>query len=182
VGDRLRFTIDPGPSTVAVAARSSVHPLHGSASGVEGWVDVAMTGDRPDLSATLSARIELALERLGSGNAVYDHEMRRRVEAGRFPTVAGVLTGVEPAETEGRYHVRGDLTFHGRTRPVSADIDVRFAVGHLVADWDQTIDIRDFGVTPPRILMLKVHPEVRVTVHLEADEEPVESTNEAGHP
>jgi hypothetical protein len=27
-----------------------------------------------------------------------------------------------------------------------------------------------------------VHPEVRVTVHLEADEEPVESTNEAGHP
>jgi hypothetical protein len=32
-----------------------------------------------------------------------------------------------------------------------------------------TFDIRDFGMEPPRILMLRVHPEVTVRIDLVAE-------------
>jgi hypothetical protein len=42
MGPRLTFTVDADRSTVAVAARSSVHPIRGETSGVE----VAVHGGR----------------------------------------------------------------------------------------------------------------------------------------
>jgi hypothetical protein len=36
-----------------------------------------------------------------------------------------------------------------------------------------TFDIRDFGMDPPRILMLRVHPEVAVRVEIVAEREVV---------
>ena len=36
---------------------------------------------------------------------------------------------------------------------------------------EASFDIRDFGMEPPRILMLKVEPEVRVTAHVVATKE-----------
>ena len=41
----------------------------------------------------------------------------------------------------------------------------------LVIEGEQTFDIRDFGVQPPKILMLKVHPDVRVRVKVVARQE-----------
>ena len=41
----------------------------------------------------------------------------------------------------------------------------------LVIEGEQIFDIRDFGVQPPKILMLKVHPDVRVRVKVVAQQE-----------
>jgi hypothetical protein len=41
----------------------------------------------------------------------------------------------------------------------------------LVIEGEQTFDIRDFGVDPPKILMFKVHPDVRVRVKVFAEQE-----------
>jgi hypothetical protein len=38
----------------------------------------------------------------------------------------------------------------------------------LVIEGERIFDIRDFNVTPPKILMLKVHPEVKVRIRVEA--------------
>ena len=43
--------------------------------------------------------------------------------------------------------------------------------GTLQLDGSSTFDIRDFGMEPPRILMLKVHPEVTVRVAIVATRE-----------
>ena len=34
-----------------------------------------------------------------------------------------------------------------------------------------TFDIRDFGMDPPKVLMLKVHPEVTVAIDVVAEKE-----------
>jgi polyisoprenoid-binding protein YceI len=168
----VRFVIDPESSTVSIEARSSVHPVRGQAHGVEGTAELVLDGNRPDLSSAPSARIELPIRRLESGNPLYDSEMQRRVEARTYPTIVGELDEAEATAIAGHYRVHGNLTFHGRTRPVTAEIEARVdGDSRLVADWEQTIDIRDFGVQPPRLLMLRVHPEVRVRVHLEATPE-----------
>jgi polyisoprenoid-binding protein YceI len=73
----------------------------------------------------------------------------------------------------GRYRVSGDLTFHGVTRPVEGEVSVSMPDGDktLVFEGEQTFDIRDFGVQPPKILMLKVHPDVKVRVRVVAEQE-----------
>lgn len=169
-GSLVRFRIDPETSRVRIEARSSVHPIRGEANGVEGSVELVLDGDEPDLSTAPSARIELPIERLRSSNRLYDTEMQRRVEASKHPRIVGELGRVWSSGAGGRYRVQGNLTFHGQTKAVEAEVHVEVTDSRrLVADWEQTIDIREFGVNPPRILMLRVHPDVVVTVHLEAD-------------
>jgi polyisoprenoid-binding protein YceI len=167
MAERVTFTVDAERSTVAIEARSSVHPVRGQTNGIEGTVELDLDGDDVVVPPLPAARIELPVTRLSSGNFLYDNEMRRRIEAAKFPTIVGELSRAS-TNGDGTFEVAGQLTFHGQTREVEADIVANVDDGRLVADWDQTIDIRDFGVEPPRILLLRVYPEVRVTVHIEA--------------
>jgi polyisoprenoid-binding protein YceI len=163
------FTVASGDSVVRIHATSNVHPIDGETTALEGEVGLFFTGGEPDLSRPLEAEVRLQVSDLGSGNIAYDTEMRRRLESRRFPGITGRLTTAEAIERKHRYLVRGDLTFHGVTRPVEADMTVTIEDGGpLRARWEQTIDIRDFDVKPPRILMFKVDPEVRIRIDLVA--------------
>lgn len=161
-----RFEVDEAASEVRIHARSSLHPIDGEAKGLSGFVAVALSDGKPDLSTRPEARIELPVDRLESGNRLYDAEMQRRIEARRYPVITGELESAEEVG-EGRYRVTGRLGFHGREHTVEAEVRLDVDSDRLVAEWSQTIDIRDFDVTPPKILMLKVHPEVEVEVRLE---------------
>ena len=43
--------------------------------------------------------------------------------------------------------------------------------GTLKLEGEHTFDIRDFGMEPPKILMLKVEPDVNVRVEIIAEKE-----------
>ena len=73
---------------------------------------------------------------------------------------------------DGRYRVRGDVTFKGVTRPSEDEITLSLDGGDAIRlQGSSVFDIRDFGMEPPRILMLKVAPEVTVTVDIVAEKE-----------
>lgn len=164
------YQISPERSTVWVEARSSLHPIHGQATGLEGELDVEVSGDRLDLTTPPAAWLRLAVARLVSGNPLYDREMQRRVDARRYPTIEGQAREVAAAAGEAaRYRVRGDITFHGITRSVAGEVTVTVpGPGTLVVEGEQEFDVRDFDVKPPRIAMLKVHPQVRIRVRIES--------------
>lgn len=147
-----------------------MHPIHGEAEGLEGSVEADLVDGRIELSEGPRIQIELPVEKLQSGKRLEDAEMMRRIDARRFPTIRGQTT--EFKENGGRYRVRGDLTFHGVTRQVDGEVTVSAPDERsLVIEGEQTFDIRDFGVDPPKILMLKVHPDVRVRVKVVAQQE-----------
>jgi polyisoprenoid-binding protein YceI len=172
VGGTTRFRIDPARSRVWTESRSSVHPIHGEADGLHGEMDVQLLDGRLDLSVPPRIRLELDVERLKSGNALYDGEMLRRIAARRFPTIVGEVTEMRELDSSNRYQVAGALSFHGVTRPEDGEITVEINDGRtLVIDGEQTFDVREFDVEPPKLLMLKVHPDVTVRVHLVADSE-----------
>ena len=166
----VHYRLVPELSTVRVHATSNVHPIDGEASGLAGNVTFTLVGGEPDLAQPVAAEVTLAVHDLRSGNPAYDAEMRRRLQARRHPLITGRLTAAERLDADGRFRVTGDLSFHGATRQVTADIALDLAgTGRLVASWEQTIDIRDFDLKPPRILLFRVDPEVRVEVDLVAD-------------
>jgi polyisoprenoid-binding protein YceI len=164
------FRIDPRQSRVWIEARSSMHPIHGEAQGLEGSIEAALADGRIDLAEGPKVHIQLPVTNLQSGKRLEDAEMMRRIDARRFPTIRGETT--EFKENGGSYRVRGDLTFHGVTRPVEGEVTVTCPdASSLVIEGEQTFDIRDFGVEPPKILMLRVHPDVRVRVKVVAQQE-----------
>ena len=114
----------------------------------------------------------LMVERLSSGNRLEDRELRRRIDTRRYPTIEGRLTEMRPSGRDGRYVVRGDLTLRGVTHSYQDEMTISEVDDRtLRLEGQSTFDIRDFGMEPPRILMLKVDPEVAVKVALVATKE-----------
>lgn len=164
------FRVSPDKSKVWIEARSSLHPIHGEANGLTGTIHAGLAEGRLDLSGPVEIRIELPVEQLASGKALEDAEMMRRIEARRYPSIRGQVNDVK--EVNGGYRMSGDLTFHGVTRQVDGEVSLSAdGGGALVFEGEQTFDIRDFGVQPPKILMLKVHPDVKVRVRVVAEPE-----------
>jgi polyisoprenoid-binding protein YceI len=164
----LRYSLDPIRSCVWVDARSSLLPIKTQTRGLEGWVDVALLPDGAvDLAVPVRGRLEISVDRFSSGNQLYDRELKRRIDARRHPLIIGQITGVHSTETAGRYRVAGDLSFHGQTRLFEHEMTIDAVDGETIElKGDRVFDIREFGMKPPSMLMLKVYPEVAVRVEL----------------
>jgi polyisoprenoid-binding protein YceI len=125
-----------------------------------------------DLAEAARGKLTLPVSRLSSGNAMEDREMQRRVDARRFPSIEGVLTGMEGKGEDHTYEVKGDISFKGVTRSYQDRMTVTPVDDDTIELSGQSrFDIREFGMEPPRILLLKVQPEVDVRVAIHAVKE-----------
>jgi polyisoprenoid-binding protein YceI len=169
-----RYRIVPERSCVWIDGRSNVHPIHATTNGLEGYIDVALsaTGEL-DVTAPVGGRLSLSVHRLKSGNRIEDTELQRRIDARRYPTIEGELRKMLPTDdSDDGYRVSGDITFRGVARHHED-------LMHVSRVDDETIelagrssfDIREFGMEPPRILLLKVEPEVEIRVEISAVKE-----------
>ena len=133
------------------------------------------SGGRPgsvNLRVTPRAFVEFPVARLHSNNPLEDRELRRRIDARQFPTITGELRSMEATTTAGLYLVRGDVTFKGVTRLSAGEVTVSLNGGDTIRlNGSSVFDIRDFGMDPPGILMLKVAPDVKVTIDIVAEKE-----------
>lgn len=168
---RRRFHLVPERSAVVVEARSNVGPILFGAAGLAGEIEVAVAGSRVE-GPGARARVEVRVDQLASGNDLYDSELRQRIDARRYPRSIVDLRDAEAVEGTGSFRVSGDITFHGVTRAMSGDVAVNLGEdGRIVVSGEEEVDIRAFGLSPPTMLMLRIRPEVRICLHLEAEAE-----------
>ena len=171
VSERIRFRIIPGESKLRVTARSNVHPIHGETDALEGYIDVALTDEVPDLTQPVQARLELQVDRIKADNSLFEGELHRRLDIRRYPRIVGELTRAESAGQR-VYLVFGQLTFHGTTRRLQTSIMLRLDDRRRIeAEWSQAVDIREFNLAAPRVLLFKVEPVVEVSVKVVAERE-----------
>jgi len=164
-----RYRIVPERSYVWIDARSNVHPIHSQTDGLEGFVELEMAPEgNVDLAHKPVGELSLPVSRLSSGNRMEDRELQKRVDAQRYPTIEGVLEQMAPdGNGHGSYRVRGNITFRGVARDYEDEMTVGAVDGHTIQLAGQSrFDIRDFGMEPPRVLMLRVQPEVDVRVEI----------------
>jgi polyisoprenoid-binding protein YceI len=162
-----RFTFDSTRSYLQISGRSSLHPIDTETRGITGWMEVAPSEDGAiDVTAPVTGELELAVDRLTSGNHLYDRELRRRINARRYPTIGARLVRVTPSAAHRTYLVTGDVTFHGRTLTFEHDMAIRFDRDEVTLSGADVFDIRQFGMEPPSMLMVRVYPEVSVRLEL----------------
>lgn len=149
---------------MSLDGRSSVHPIHAETDGLVGWIRGRLAPGTGE--ATIEAgQVEIPLGALSSANVLYDAELRRRIDVRRYPTALGVLSEWRPTPEPGTYRVRGTVTFRGVPRTVESTMTLAVETdGTVMLRGSCVLDIRDYGMTPPRLLALRVYPEV--TVHV----------------
>jgi polyisoprenoid-binding protein YceI len=159
---------------VWIDARSSLHPINTETRGLEGWVEASAQSDGSlDLTAPVKGKLQLSTDRLSSGNQLYDRELKRRIDARRYPLIEGEIVSVTEAGGPNDYMVAGDLSFHGKTRRFEHRMTITVSDGsNIELRGDYVFDIREFNMKPPSMLMLKVYPEVVVRVELYGSTEP----------
>jgi polyisoprenoid-binding protein YceI len=167
-----RYRIVPERSRFIAEARSSLHPIHVDTLGFEGTIDLEVSDGRIDLSVAPQAHVEIETNRLKTGNVLYDPELERRLEVRRYSRIRADVRRVEALKRAGHYRVQGDVRFRGHTKRAEGNVTLRTIDARTIEiKGEREFDMRDFGLEPPKILMLRVHPEVQVRVHLVAERE-----------
>lgn len=163
------FRVRPDQAAVLLIARSSAGPITFGTTGIEGSIEAELAGDSVLTQSAPRARLEVPVSQFTSGNHFYDGELLRRIDARRFPAAHVDLRKAVAVGQTGRYHLVGELTFHGVTQPLEGMVEISFPTpGTIVVEGRQIIDMRHFGIQPPGVAMLKIYPDVRVELHLEA--------------
>ncbi|MCW2633522.1 MAG: YceI-like domain, partial [Pseudonocardia sp.] len=84
------------------------------------------------------------------------------LDARRYPSVRADIDELAKLDS-GRYSVRGKLSLHGITQEVSGEAAIAVGPdGVMKVDGELTLDIREYGLEPPKVLGLRVYPEVDV--------------------
>jgi polyisoprenoid-binding protein YceI len=162
--------VNTAKSTVRVGLRVNLHPSHIEASSLSGTVTCELDDQgKPRLDQPYSAELTLPVEAIKSGNGIQDREMRRRFDAGRYPTINATVTHGEALDGDGSYRATAKLTMHGQTREITGDVRLGVTGTTMTIDGQQVIDVKDFGIDPPRLIILKVEPEVDLQVHIVAE-------------
>ena len=170
-GSVARYRIVPERSRFWAEATSSIHPIRVETTGFEGYLDCELEGSGLRLEAPVAGHVELEADLLKTGNGLYDRELERRLEVRRYPLIRGEVRGVRKLDGN-RYRVQGQLRFHGKTKNVEGEVTIRVVDERTIeAEGERAFDIRDYGLEPPRLLMLRVHPEVRVRGRVVAERE-----------
>ena len=162
-----RFRLVPDRSELWAEARSTLHPVRVHTTGLTGVLELEVRGDRLELVPP--TRVEVETDRLRSGNALVDGELRRRLDSRKFPRIRGELTRSTAGDGSGAARLTGELTLHGVTRPLDVEVTMRQRdPDTLEIEGARAIDMREFGLSPPSFLMFRMQPEVQVRVKLVA--------------
>ena len=165
-----RFRILPERSRIWVDARSSLHPIRVETTGLRGHLDATVVDGALAAGSPTTGAIEIEADRMKTGNALYDYELERRLEARKYPFIRGSVQSVQALGGGQRYRVLGQLEFHGVIRAVEGEVRLRMLDERtLEIEGERVFDLREYGLDPPRILMLKVYPDVRVRAQVVAE-------------
>ncbi|MGA8521561.1 MAG: YceI family protein [Candidatus Dormiibacterota bacterium] len=164
-----RFVVDTAQSTVQVGLRVNLHPSHINANALAGFIECEIDDQgKPRLDQPYRAELTLPVDAIKSGNGIQDREMRRRFDVSHYPEITAVVTHGEALDGEGRYRATAQLTMHGVTKDITGDLTLGVSGTTMTVDGQQVINVKDFGIDPPRLIILKVEPDVDLQVHIVA--------------
>lgn len=159
-----RYEFDSDRSRFEIDAESSVHGIHAGTEGLTGFVDLP-AGE--DAAGSAPGRLVVPLGGLRSGNPLVDRETRRRLDVKRHPEIVCELTELTVLDGD-RYRAHGTITLMGRTVEAEGEVRIDERDDGIAISGSRTFDVRDWGLEPPRLLLLKVDPDVDVRIDLRA--------------
>lgn len=140
----------------------------GKAENVSGEVRV----DPADLRNRITGTFRVPVAALRTGSDGRDSDMRKALDAERFPEITFSIESVEASfhsvadKTDVLITIKGRLKIRDVERPVTFLGRVRLRDQQLWVRGESRLKMTDFGITPPRRLFFAVRDEVGVSFDL----------------
>ncbi len=148
----------------AVKSESSLtyqltHPLH-EVTGVS--KDVQCTIEYDDATKVIrSTAFSADVMSFDSGNSNRDSHAMEVLDALSYPTVSFKSTSIETAGNA--LHVHGDLTFHGRTKPVDLEATTETSANRFTVRGTAAVSLTAFEIERPSLLLIPVKDTLRIS-------------------
>lgn len=127
-----------------------LHTFTGTSDQLVGRIDLA----------TGTVDFYLDLETLDTGIGKRDKDMRETLETGRFPFAEFFGTLTTPFDPSSRgpqpVRVQGTFKLHGVEREVEIEGTLQQTADGLTVEAAWNINLDDYGIVPPRLLVIKV--------------------------
>jgi polyisoprenoid-binding protein YceI len=159
-----QFRLHAPESRVWFDADARLHSFRGETQQLAGEFRLR-PGSPPQL---VEASVTIEAASLDTGHPERDADMRADfLEVGRFPTIefrVGDLLTPSPTSNPANWDVvlQGKLTVHGITRGVNVPTSVTLAADQITARGRVHLDMRDFNIRVPRLLLIPMRSEVLV--------------------
>jgi polyisoprenoid-binding protein YceI len=164
------YALVPGESQLRIEAHSTLpKPIRGTAAGLNGTFSANVEDGRLSLDPMPSLNIVVPVAKLSSGNEFQDREIRKLIGSLRHPNLVGELRRVGPGPSPDVYRVHGAITIMGVTQEYDGEVTIRVDGRRVSIVGSQRMDIRRFGITPPRILTIQIYPDFDVSLQLVAE-------------
>ena len=157
-------------SYLQIEAHSTLpNPIRGKALELNGIVSASVENGVLELDPMPAMHVLVPVAKLTSGNEFQDREIRKLIGSARNPHMIGELTRIERGPSPERFRVHGAITVNGVRQEYDGEVTIRVQGSRIVIDGSQKMDIRRFGITPPRILTIQVYPDFDVSMHVVAE-------------
>ncbi len=159
-GEEQLLQIEKANSKVEVAVNVTAHSFVAS---LENY-DLKIMVDT-ESAKILNTEFSFDFEDLKTGKKARDKAMLKWEEHHKFPTATFVLAKIH--ELGEKIIAEGKLTLHGIEKDISFPINVHTEGPQWTIDGSTIIDHLDWDLPIVKVLVLKVDPELTVTIHVE---------------
>lgn len=160
-----RYVVSHG--RVSVKARSSIHDTTTVWSAVSG--EIEFDPDRIDGAA---ATVRIDMRTFDAGDRLKNWKLRGDIEPEKYPTAIFRLERLSNVSREAERlgaSATGRIDWRGKNAAIRAEGSAVVTPATIKASARFDLNVRDVGVTPPKILMFKVEDVVTVEVELTAN-------------
>ena len=163
----VRFEVVRNRSKLMVEGQSTLHPIHTSTNKLTGYFEAELDLDgQLNLSIPPTGYLEVYIEDMKADQEYIDRVVQIRLDTRRFPMIKAKLVSVSE-RGEGRYFAVGDISFQGVTRRAENELSITWLDNqNLSISGELTINVRDYEITPPSLMTIKIQPEVKVNLNL----------------
>jgi polyisoprenoid-binding protein YceI len=160
----VQFRLHPPESRVWFDADARLHKFRGETQQLTGNFRLR-PGPPPQLD---EATVTIDAASLDTGHPERNADMRQDfLEVGGFPTIefrVGELLTPRPTGSPASWDLvlQGTLTVHGITRAVKVPTTVTLAAEQVTARGQTHLDMRDYNIRVPRLLLIPMNSEVLV--------------------
>jgi polyisoprenoid-binding protein YceI len=163
------YTVAPGTSKATFYAHATGHDFEGTTGDVRGHIRF----EQANLAGNASGEVRVMASTLDTGIDRRNQNMWDLLEAVKHPDIVFTLekvsveAGTGAAQKAGmlppKITLIGRLEVRGVQKPLTIPVDLEPVEGAVVVRGSFPVDMRDFGIEPPRAaFVIRTQPGVRV--------------------
>ena len=183
-----QIAVAPGGS-LRIEGDSTLHKWSSTATAVSMTFTLA-DGAPQGLSEAIKAAkvagmdVKISVAGLKSGESGLDKNMRKSMDAEKFPDVLYKLGKYELAKPTAAGTVAakttGELTIAGQTKTVTIDVEFTLGAGAPEVKGSYTLNMSDFGIKPPSLMLGAIKVRDPVTIRFDLVLKPQDAAKKTG--